>query len=70
LRDKVQDALLEHLLALTPATANRRVCDLFSLFPLLMHKKLLAKDFWLSIKRNGKIVLHKLLSEMLDFMSA
>ena len=69
LRDRVQDALLEHLVTKCSVSASRRICDIFFLFPLLMQKKLLAKEFWFTVKRSGRVVLHKLLSEMLEFMS-
>ena len=70
LRDRVQDALFEHLISKIPTKATGRMCDLFLLFPLLMHKKLLAKDFWFEIRTSGRIALHKLHGEMLDFMAA
>jgi len=71
LRDRIQDALLEQLLLVHGATAaNRRICNLFFLFPTLMQKKLLARDFWFGVKRSGRVILHKLLSEMLEFMNS
>jgi len=72
LRDHVQDTLLDHLVSLGtgPTLANRRICDLLLLMPLLTHKKILAKEFWLGVKHGGRVTLHKLLSEMLEFLCA
>jgi len=71
LRDHVQDTLLDHLINLGtgPTLANRRICDLLLLMPLLTHKRILAKEFWLGVKQGGRVTLHKLLSEMLEFLS-
>ena len=69
LRDQVQDALLEHLSVYGATVANRRICNLLFLFPMLTHKKLLTKDYWLTVKRSGRVTLHKLLSEMLEFIA-
>jgi len=72
LRDHVQDTLLDHLISQGsgPTLANRRICDLLLLMPLLTHKKILAKEFWLGVKHGGRVTLHKLLSEMLEFLCA
>jgi len=72
LRDHVQDTLLDHLITQGsgPTLANRRICDLLLLMPLLTHKKILAKEFWLGVKHGGRVTLHKLLSEMLEFLTA
>ena len=67
LRDRLQDALSDYE-AQRGQAAHRRVANLYFLYPLLQHVKILAKDFWLMVKKSGRVVLHKLLSEMLEFM--
>lgn len=67
LRERMQDALLEYETA-RGQPGHRRMCNLMFLFPMLMHEKILAREFWLSVKKSGRVVLHRLLSEMLDFM--
>lgn len=67
LRERMQDALLEYETA-RGQLSHRRMCSLMFLFPILMHEKILAREFWLNVKKSGRVVLHKLLSEMLDFI--
>ena len=66
LRDRMQDAMLEYEKPRT-STSVRRVCNLLLSLPILMHEKLLAKDYWFNVKKGGRVPLHKLLSEMLEY---
>ena len=68
LRDKMQDALYEYERAHGHNNAVHRVVKLLFILPMLMEEKLLAKEYWYNIKKDGKVPLHKLLSEMLDFI--
>jgi ribosomal protein L35AE/L33A len=68
LRDKMQDALLEYERARGTSNPVHRVVKLLFILPMLMEEKLLAKEYWYNIKKGGKVPLHKLLSEMLDFI--
>ena len=66
LRDRMQDSLLDYERS-RGYSSHRRLGHLLFIFPMLMHKKLLAKEYWFSVKKNGRIPLHKLLSEMLEY---
>ena len=67
LRDRMQDSLAEYERSRGQTNQLRRVGNLLFVLPLLMQEKLLAKEYWHSIKIAGKVPLHKLLSEMLEF---
>ena len=67
LRDRMQDALQEYERS-RGQTSPHRVIHLVLVLPLLMEEKLLAKEYWYNIKKDGKVPLHKLLSEMLEFV--
>lgn len=67
LRDRMYDALVEYERLRGVSGYQRRVANLLFVLPLLMQEKLHARDFWYSIKKEGKVPLHKLLSEMLEF---
>ena len=67
LRDRMYDALVEYERLRGVSGYQRRVANLLFVLPLLMQEKLYARDFWFSIKKEGKVPLHKLLSEMLEF---
>jgi len=76
LRDRIQDAMLDlerqrHSCGNGNAifADQRRVCSLLMLLPALTHVTLLARDFWRSVRASGRITLHKLLSEMLEFLN-
>lgn len=66
LRDRLHDSLLEYVHSKT-SHSHRRIANLLLLFPLLMHQKLLAKEYWFNVKKNSRVPLHKLLSEMLEY---
>jgi hypothetical protein len=68
LRDRMQDTLLEYERS-RGAGYQRRVGNLLFSLPILMHKKLLAKEYWFNVKKGGRVPLHKLLSEMLEYAS-
>ncbi|CAD5113690.1 unnamed protein product [Dimorphilus gyrociliatus] len=69
LRDRMHDSLLEFEKG-RGQNAARRVSHLLFCMPMLMHEKLLATQFWVSIKKQGQVPLHKLLSEMLEFATS
>ena len=48
-------------------TNQRRIGNLFLTLPLLMQAKILAREYWFSVKQSGRVPLHKLLSEMLEY---
>ena len=66
MRDRMQDALIEYE---RPRTSSniRRVGNLLLSLPILMHEKILAKEYWFNVKKGGRVPLHKLLSEMLEY---
>ena len=66
LRDRMQDSLLEYARA-RGANYHRRVGNLLLCLPILMQQKILAKEYWFNVKKGGRVPLHKLLSEMLDY---
>ncbi len=68
LRDRMHDSLLDY--ECTRGSSNqRRVGNLLFSLPILMHEKLLAKEYWFNVKKGGRVPLHKLLSEMLEYAS-
>lgn len=67
LRDRMQDSLADYERSRGQTNQLRRVSNLLFVLPLLMQEKLLAKEYWHNIKSSGKVPLHKLLSEMLEF---
>jgi hypothetical protein len=68
LRDRMHDSLLEYE-RWRGSGNQRRVGNLFLAMPLLMHEKLLAREYWFNVKKGGRVQLHKLLSEMLEYAS-
>ncbi|CAG5124071.1 unnamed protein product [Candidula unifasciata] len=65
LQDQLQDALSDCVKSnFGPNT--RRLGQLFLLLPPIMHIKLLAKQFWYDMKKDGRVMMHKLFLEMLD----
>jgi len=68
LRDRMLDALMEYE-RMRGVNAQRRVANLLFVLPLLMQEKLLAKEYWFNVKKGGRVPLHKLLSEMLEYAS-
>lgn len=64
----MHDALIEYERA-RGVLNQRRVGNLLFSLPILMHEKLLAKDYWFDVKKSGRVPLHKLLSEMLEYAS-
>ena len=75
LRDRMHDSLLEYTRHRGPSSSSmfasqRRVGNLLLSLPILMHEKLLAKEYWFSVKKGGRVPLHKLLSEMLEYACA
>ena len=75
LQDRIHDSLIEYERAyassqnttVSIADCDRRAGNLLLALPLLMQAKLLAKDYWLRIKKADRVPLHKLLSEMLEY---
>ncbi|ELT99464.1 hypothetical protein CAPTEDRAFT_108381 [Capitella teleta] len=76
LRDRMHDSLLEYSRARTPNSsssvfsAQRRVGNLLLTMPILMQVRILAKEYWFNVKKGGRVPLHKLLSEMLEYACA
>lgn len=68
LRDRMLDALMDYERT-RGHNPQRRVANLLFLLPLLMQEKLLAKEYWFNVKKGGRVPLHKLLSEMLEYVS-
>lgn len=66
MRDRMHDALLDYERA-RGNTNPRRAGNLMLCLPLLMQEKLLAKEYWFNVKKSGRVPLHKLLSEMLEY---
>nr|AXP83841.1 estrogen-related receptor gamma [Sepia latimanus] len=65
LRDKFHDTLIEYVK--TKHTGNmRRLGHLFMLLPHLTHVKLLARQYWFDVKKDGRVIMHKLFLEMLE----
>ncbi|KAK2148778.1 hypothetical protein LSH36_484g04090 [Paralvinella palmiformis] len=66
LRDRMHDSLVEYE-RWRGNTNQRRIGNLFLTLPLLMQAKILAREYWFSVKQSGRVPLHKLLSEMLEY---
>ena len=66
LRDKIQDSLLEYEKS-RGMNSQRRLGNLLFCLPILMHQKLLCREYWFAVKKTGQVPLHKLLSEMLEY---
>ncbi|CAL1546670.1 unnamed protein product [Lymnaea stagnalis] len=65
LQDQLQDALSDCVKAVFGQN-TRRLGQLFLLLPSITHIKLLAKQFWYDMKKDGRVMMHKLFLEMLD----
>lgn len=66
LRDRMHDSLVEYQVA--RGNVNyRRMGNLLLTLPLVMQAKLLAREYWFNVKKDGRVPLHKLLSEMLEY---
>ncbi|RUS86260.1 hypothetical protein EGW08_006002 [Elysia chlorotica] len=65
LQDQLQDALSDCVKAMYGPN-TRRLGQLFLLLPPITHIKLLAKQFWYDMKKDGRVMMHKLFLEMLD----
>ncbi|GFR92274.1 estrogen receptor-related receptor [Elysia marginata] len=65
LQDQLQDALSDCVKAVY-GPSTRRLGQLFLLLPPITHIKLLAKQFWYDMKKDGRVMMHKLFLEMLD----
>lgn len=66
-REVMQEHLQEHTTRRGMAGVSR-LCSLIFLVASLVRVHLLAKTFWLKIKQEATVPLHKLLSEMLEFL--
>ncbi|XP_059157529.1 steroid hormone receptor ERR2-like isoform X2 [Physella acuta] len=65
LQDQLQDALSDCVKSVYGQN-TRRLGQLFLLLPSITHIKLLAKQFWYDMKKDGRVMMHKLFLEMLD----
>lgn len=65
LQEKLHEALLDYVKSRSNG-GLKRVGQLYLLLPAMTHLKLLAKQYWFDVKRNGKIMMHKLFLEMLE----
>ncbi|XP_048737503.1 steroid hormone receptor ERR2-like isoform X1 [Ostrea edulis] len=65
LQDKLQDSLIEYVKYRYVGNL-RRLGHLYMLLPALNHMKLLAKQYWFDVKKDGRIMMHKLFLEMLE----
>ena len=65
LQDRLQDSLMDIIKVRHPGNV-RRLGQLFLLLPPITHIKLLAKQFWFDIKKDGRVMMHKLFLEMLE----
>lgn len=65
LRDQMCDVMLDYE-RMRGAICHRRICNLLMVLPLITHCRLLARDYWNGVKQSNRIVLNKLLSEMID----
>ena len=66
LRDRLQDSLYEYERC-RGVNSQRRLGNLLFSLPLLMHQKLLCREYWFAVKKSGQVPLQKLLSEMLEY---
>uniref|UniRef100_A0A2C9K795 Uncharacterized protein n=1 Tax=Biomphalaria glabrata TaxID=6526 RepID=A0A2C9K795_BIOGL len=65
LQDQLQDSLSDCVKSVFGPN-TRRLGQLFLLLPSITHIKLLAKQFWYDMKKDGRVMMHKLFLEMLD----
>ncbi|PVD25855.1 hypothetical protein C0Q70_13519 [Pomacea canaliculata] len=65
LQDKLQDSLIE-CIKVRHCGNPHRLGHLYFLLPLINHIKLLAKQFWFDLKKDGRVMMHKLFLEMLE----
>lgn len=65
LQEKLHEALTDYVKSRNGG-GLKRVGQLYLLLPAMTHLKLLAKQYWLDVKKNGKIMMHKLFLEMLE----
>ncbi|KAK6182532.1 estrogen-related receptor gamma isoform X3 [Patella vulgata] len=65
LQDKLQDSLMENIRQ-RHGGDMRRLGQLYLLLPPITHIKLLAKQFWFDMKKEGRVMMHKLFLEMLE----
>ncbi|KAJ8308506.1 hypothetical protein KUTeg_013380 [Tegillarca granosa] len=65
LQDQLQDALIEYVRH-HHAGNLRRLGHLYLLLPTLNQMKLLAKQYWFDVKKDGRVLMHKLFLEMLE----
>ena len=67
MQDKIEDSLIDYVkTSYGVGNNNRRVMNLLLILPLLAQEKVLTRQYWQGVKKDGKVVMHKLLSEMLD----
>jgi hypothetical protein len=66
-RDRVYDALVDYEGPRMAASLPKRVSELLFILPLIVHNKFVSREFWLAVKQDGRVVLHKLLREMLEY---
>lgn len=67
LRDRMSDSLCDYERSRGVAQV-RRLSNLMFTFTLLAEMRSLAKQYWFDVKKGGRVPLHKLLSEMLEFV--
>lgn len=65
LLDKLQEALLEYIKSRHGGN-TKRLGHLFLLLPPITQIKGLLKNFWSDIKKDGRVIMHKLFLEMLE----
>ena len=65
LQEKLHEALTDYVKSRNGG-GLKRVGQLYLLLPAMTHLKLLAKQYWLDVKKTGKIMMHKLFLEMLE----
>lgn len=65
LQEKLHEALTDYVKSRSGG-GLKRVGQLYLLLPAMTHLKLLAKQYWFDVKKNGKIMMHKLFLEMLE----
>jgi len=65
-RDRVYDALVEYERPRGGVSLPKRVSELLFLLPLIIHNKFMSREFWLSVRKDSRIVQHRLLREMLE----
>ena len=66
------DTILEHVRSRNTSSGGansneRRVGNLLLTLPMLMQAKIYAREYWFNVKKDGRVPLHKLLSEMLEY---